>query len=72
LTAPDTQLHLPPCLTSEEIAGFLDGVFATGDCARITAHLASCESCYELFAGAAHVLSHLGEATLDSPAGTDK
>lgn len=42
------------CPPLEEIAAFLDGTLTPEDRERITAHLASCESCYEVFAGAVH------------------
>jgi hypothetical protein len=51
------QQSWPPCPTDEEIAAFLDGGLAAGERARITAHLAGCESCFEVFAGAAGVLA---------------
>lgn len=46
------------CPSSEEIAAFLDGMLSPEDRERITAHLASCESCYEVFAGAAEFQEH--------------
>jgi hypothetical protein len=42
------------CPPDEEIAAFLDDMLSPEDRERITAHLASCESCYEVFAGAIH------------------
>jgi hypothetical protein len=52
-----TQSFLGSCPTEEEIAVFLDGMVAAGERRRILAHLARCESCYEVFAGAARALS---------------
>ena len=44
----------------------IDGMVAAGERRRLVAHLAGCESCYAVFAGAAHALSRLAEATGDS------
>src|SRR5687767_9374838 len=41
------------CPPLEDIAAFLDGKLSEGERARIVAHLADCESCYAVFAGAA-------------------
>jgi len=41
-----------PCPSDEEIAAFLDGMLAAEERARLTAHLAGCQPCYEVFAGA--------------------
>jgi hypothetical protein len=41
----------------EDIAAFLDDMLSAEERARITEHLARCESCYEIFAGAAHFQS---------------
>lgn len=49
--SPTAQGHCP---TDEELAAFLDGVLPAKERARITAHLADCEDCYEIFAGAVH------------------
>jgi hypothetical protein len=57
------------CPTDEDLAAFLDATLAANQRQRITVHLASCERCYEVFAGAADVLSELGQATPDRPAG---
>jgi Putative zinc-finger len=46
----------PTCPTDEDLAAFLDGMLAEPERARIIAHLADCESCYEIFAGAAHFM----------------
>jgi hypothetical protein len=40
-------------LEDEDIAAFLDGKLPTEQRARVIEHLASCESCYQVFAGAA-------------------
>lgn len=42
------------CPPLEDIAAFLDGTLSPEERARITEHLARCESCYEIFAGAVH------------------
>lgn len=41
------------CPPLEDIAAFLDGKLSEGERARVVAHLADCESCYAVFAGAA-------------------
>jgi hypothetical protein len=41
------------CPPLEDIAAFLDGRLSEGERARMVAHLADCESCYAVFAGAA-------------------
>ena len=41
------------CPPLEDLAAFLDGRLSEGERARIVAHLADCESCYAVFAGAA-------------------
>lgn len=58
MKAPSTDMHSSSdaCPPLEDIAAFLDGTLPPGDRARITEHLARCESCYEVFAGAAHFL----------------
>lgn len=48
----DTRSSMDACPPLEEIAAFLDGKLSPEDRERITAHLASCESCYEVFAAA--------------------
>jgi hypothetical protein len=49
----DTRSSMDACsLLDEEIAAFLDGTLSPEDCKRITAHLASCESCREVLAAA--------------------
>jgi len=42
------------CPPLEDIAAFLDGTLSAKERERITEHLARCESCYEVFAGAVH------------------
>jgi hypothetical protein len=54
------------CPPLEEIAAFLDGMLSPEDRERITAHLASCESCYEVFAGAVHFQEEEGSAAATS------
>jgi hypothetical protein len=44
------------CPTDEDLAAFLDGMLPEPERARIIAHLADCETCYEIFADAAHFL----------------
>jgi predicted anti-sigma-YlaC factor YlaD len=48
---PTAQGHCP---TDEELAAFLDGMLSESERARVVAHLADCESCYEIFAGVVH------------------
>jgi hypothetical protein len=62
---PDARRFQRPCAAAEEIAAFIGGMVAAGERRRLVAHLAGCESCYAIFAGAAHVLSRLAEATGD-------
>lgn len=63
------------CPPLEEIAAFLDGMLSPEDRERITAHLASCESCYEVFAGAAQFQEYerseadTGEVVVQGPFG---
>jgi hypothetical protein len=54
MAASETPTALETCPTDEDLAAYLDGRLAAPERARITAHLADCESCYEIFAGAAH------------------
>ena len=69
MTVPESHdTLLAPCPSEEEIAAFLDGGLSAEERARITAHLAGCPGCYEVFAGVAHFLSEGGEATPDDPA----
>jgi len=56
MAAPETPTALATCPTDEDLAAFLDGMLAAPERARITAHLADCESCYEIFMGAAQFM----------------
>jgi hypothetical protein len=59
-TIPETMAATPDqdeCPDPEEIAAFLDGTLPPARRARLTEHLASCERCYEVFAGAADFLA---------------
>jgi hypothetical protein len=42
------------CPPLEDIAAFIDDTLSPEERARITEHLARCESCYEVFSGAVH------------------
>jgi hypothetical protein len=68
MTNRETQ-RFASCPTAEQIAAFLDGAVAAGERRRILVHLASCESCYEVLAGSAHVLSWLAGAMPGAAAG---
>lgn len=50
------------CPELEDIAAFLDGKLTAEEQERITEHLASCESCYQDYAGTAHYLEASREA----------
>ena len=39
------------CPTSEDLACYVDGTLSAEEAARVTAHLASCESCFEVYSG---------------------
>lgn len=54
MTAPNTNTHssMDACPPLEDIAAFIDGMLPPEERERMTAHLARCESCYEIFAGA--------------------
>jgi Putative zinc-finger len=54
MAAFKTSTTQDPCPTDEELAAFLDGTLPKAERERVTAHLADCESCYEIFAGAVH------------------
>jgi hypothetical protein len=56
MAASETPKTLATCPTDEDLAAFLDGMLAAPERARITAHLADCESCYEIFMGAAQFM----------------
>jgi hypothetical protein len=49
------------CPDPEEIAAFLDGTLSAARRRRLTRHLAGCERCYEVFAGAADFLEDSAE-----------
>ncbi len=51
---PESPSARGTCPSDEELAAFLDRMLPAEQRARITAHLADCESCYEIFAGAIH------------------
>jgi len=51
---PESPSARGACPSDEELAAFLDGMLPAEERTRITAHLADCESCYEIFAGAVH------------------
>ncbi|HJX29252.1 MAG TPA: zf-HC2 domain-containing protein [Thermoanaerobaculia bacterium] len=63
------------CPPLEEIAAFLDDMLSPEDRERITSHLTSCESCYEVFAGAAQFQEYersgedTGEVVVQPPLG---
>jgi len=54
MTDPDARRFQRPCAAEEEIAALIDGMVAAAERRRLVAHLAGCESCYAVFAGAAH------------------
>jgi Putative zinc-finger len=62
MAASETPTALATCPTDEDLAAYLDGMLAKPERARITAHLADCESCYEIFAGAAHFMQESAPA----------
>lgn len=39
------------CPTAEDLACFIDGTLSPEEAARVTEHLASCESCFEVYSG---------------------
>ena len=53
VSSTDTRLTKDGCPPLEDLAAFLDGNLPEDGRARVTAHLADCERCYEVFAGAA-------------------
>lgn len=53
VSSTDTGLTKDGCPPLEDLAAFLDGKLPEDGRARVTAHLADCERCYEVFAGAA-------------------
>lgn len=62
--APD---HTPPLVgshpTDEDLAAYIDGKLSKTERERTTAHLASCEDCYALYAETAHFLIDSSPAT---------
>src|SRR5919106_3086411 len=56
MAAPETPTALGPCPTDEDLAAFLDGTLSKADRERVIAHLANCETCYEIFVGSVHFL----------------
>src|SRR6185295_1048566 len=53
-SSTDTRQAMDGCPPLEDIAAFLDGRLSAKERERMTEHLARCESCYEIFAGAVH------------------
>jgi hypothetical protein len=49
------------CPDLEDIAAFLDGTLPVPGRARLMRHLNRCERCYEIYAGAADILSETGQ-----------
>ena len=49
----NASLAMGACPPLEDIAAFLDGALSKEERERIVAHLADCETCYDVFAGAA-------------------
>ncbi|HWM90205.1 MAG TPA: zf-HC2 domain-containing protein [Thermoanaerobaculia bacterium] len=56
------------CPSLEDIAAFLDGKLSEEERARVIAHLADCESCYSVFAGAARFQLEEEEEEFQEPA----
>ncbi len=56
-SSSDTCLAMDACPPLEDIAAFLDCTLSAEERDRIVAHLADCETCYEMFAGAADFLT---------------
>ena len=54
----DTRHSMDGCPPLEDIAAFIDGTLSERE--HITEHLARCESCYEVFAGAVHFQEDTG------------
>jgi hypothetical protein len=50
------------CPSDEEIAAFIDGMLPDVERARVTAHLANCEVCFQVLAGALHFLARASVA----------
>lgn len=53
VSSTDTSWTQDGCPPLEDLAAFLDGRLSGEERARMTAHVADCERCYEVFAGAA-------------------
>jgi len=70
MAAPETPIAPGPCPTDEEIAAFLDGTLTAKERAQVVAHLATCKSCYEIFAGAAEFALEAGETAAPPDPGT--
>jgi hypothetical protein len=58
---------LAGCPELEELAAFLDGKLTAEERTRLTEHLASCESCYRIFAGTARFLEESREDGQEQP-----
>lgn len=57
------------CPPLEDIAAFIDDLLSPEERARITEHLARCESCYEIFAGAVHFQEEEGDSSAEDTGG---
>jgi hypothetical protein len=57
------------CPPLEDIAAFIDGMLPPAERERMTAHLARCESCYEVFAGAVEFAGDTGGVVHPFPLG---
>ena len=66
-SSTDTSLAVGACPPLEDLAAFLDGTISKEERERIVAHLADCETCYNVFAGAADF--QLTSAQADEPKG---
>lgn len=55
-TIAETTTAPADCPDLEDLAALLDGKLTARERARVTEHVAGCESCYEIFAGTAHIL----------------
>src|SRR5438270_2994235 len=51
------------CPTDEQLAAYIDGTLGKAESERITAHLASCRDCYDLYMETAHFLVNSSAAT---------
>jgi hypothetical protein len=52
LASIQTQPPQGSCPTAEDLACYIDGALSPEEAARVTEHLASCESCFEVYSGA--------------------